>query len=57
MSHLKIEHRNILLYRYDEELAQSDLLSAEARSRIGTGGPATRPGVRDIKKSGLATWK
>ena len=52
---------NIFLYkfnsRYDEELAQSDLLSAEARSRIGTGGPAARPGARDTKKSGLATWK
>ncbi len=45
----------IKLYRYDEELAQSDLLSLEARTRIGTGGAAARGG-RDAKKP-TATWK
>ena len=44
------------IHRYDEEVAQSDLLTQEQRARIGTGGLGGR-GVRDNKKGSTATWK
>ncbi|XP_013378638.1 probable tubulin polyglutamylase TTLL1 [Lingula anatina] len=41
---------------YDEELAQSDLLNQDARSKLGMTGPGLR-GARDPKLQSKATWK
>ena len=49
--------KQLLLIRYDEELASQELQSQESRSRSGTSGTATRPIIRDQRKPGHATWK
>lgn len=46
----------ILVYRYDEDLAQADLLNQEIKVRAGAGNAMVR-GARDLRKPSQATWK
>lgn len=46
----------ICICRYDEELAQADLLNQEVKARAGASNAAVR-GARDLRKPGPATWK
>ena len=42
--------------RYDEELAQAELLNQEVKARAGASNATVR-GARDLRKASHATWK